>query len=85
MFAPLELIHTWTKDSGWEATNPSGEAAAVVLLNGHGVPAICLLNICVYAHRLGLQAALAREVSFCGSGWWWLWQKLTTGQNALNM
>lgn len=54
MFAPLELIHTWTKDSGWEAMNPSGEAAAVVLLNGHGVPVVCLLNICVYAHRLGL-------------------------------
>ena len=29
--------------------NPSGEAAAVVLLNGPGVPVICLLNICVYA------------------------------------
>lgn len=54
MFAPLELIPTWTKDSGWEVTNPSGEATAVVLINGHGVPVICLLNICVYAHRLVL-------------------------------
>lgn len=35
------------KNSGGEVMNPSGEAAAVVLLNGHGVPVICLLNICV--------------------------------------
>ena len=46
--------------------NPSGEAAAVVLLNGPGVPVICLLNISVYAHRRVLLATLVREVEVEG-------------------